>query len=143
MSTRMQTRNGRLAAAAIRTGCLATLCALAVLGSACEQPGPVAGGSVAVLPGATLWVTPAAQRMVVGSEQEFTATRSDERESGRRNATEPRSELIWSIDDEAVATLAVRPDGVAVVTALAPGWLTVTAASGELSGSATVQVAAR
>ncbi len=88
-------------------------------------------------------MTPNVQRMVVGTEQEFTATRSYGQNERDRREAERRSELVWSIDDETVASLAVRGDGVAVVTALAPGWLTVTAASGEISGSATVQVVAR
>ncbi len=141
MSTRTQYWNGRSAAAV--SASLTTLFLLAILGSACEQPGPVAGGFIGDLPTEQVWVTPNVQRMVVGTEQEFTATRSYGQNERDRREAERRSELVWSIDDETVARLAVRGDGVAVVTALAPGWLTVTAASGEISGSATVQVVAR
>ncbi len=134
MSTRAQLQDRRAAAAAIGA-CLATLCAVAILNTACAQPGPVASDPGAVLPGATVWVTPALRSMVVGEEQEFTAT-SNERELPRMSA------ILWSIDDEAVGSLAVRPDGVALVTARAPGWFTVTANMGEISGSVTVQVIA-
>ncbi len=136
MITRAQYWNGRQAAAGIAAA-LATLCVLALLASACEQPGPVATTPI-VLPAATLQVSPAAPRMVVGSQQEFTAIRSD----GRESRTLRMSEVSWSIDDETVGSLAVRPDGVAVVTGRAPGWLMITAWTGEISGSTDVQVVA-
>ncbi len=140
MSTRTEQRNRRSAAAAIGAS-LATLAALAVLSSAGGHPGPgapaPAAAPAAPVPAGMVWVIPAARRMVVGSDQEVTATVPDHPYSERKSA------LAWSIDDQEVATLTVLPGDVARITARAPGWLTITATSGEASGSALVQVLAR
>ncbi len=137
MYTRTQQQDHRAAARAI-AACLATLCTVAVLNTACQQPGPVAAVPY-ILPAVTLRVSPPTPRMVVGSEQAFTATLSD----GRDDRTLHMSEVSWAIDDETVGSLAVRPDGAAVVTARAPGWLMITAWTGDVSGSVDVQVVAR
>lgn len=131
MDTRTQSRTGRHATTLIHIGRLAVLCSLPLLALACDGPSPVASGP-AQDPGAVS-VSPAAIRLAVGDEQEFSAILSDalELQGGK---------VFWSISDGEVATLTVIHDRLAVVTARAPGWAIITATSGVTTGTATIDV---
>lgn len=135
MDTRTQSRTGRHATTLIHVGRLAMLCSLPLLALACDGPSPVASGP-ALDPGAVS-VSPAAIRMAVGDEQEFSAILSEALE------LQGAGKVFWSISDGEVATLTVIRDRLAVVTARSPGWATITATSGVTTGKATIQVEGR
>ncbi len=79
----------------------------------------------------TVTVAAPAEEMTEGDTMQLTATVAPD------NTTDKT--IVWSSDDEAVAT--VNAEG--LVTAVAPGTVTITAACGEATGSATITVKAR
>lgn len=82
---------------------------------------------------ASIVVQPADNKLAVGKTQQFTATGIY---TDGTTATDPGSEVIWSSSSPSVAT--ITPDG--MVSAVAAGNTTITAAIGDISGTAFLTV---
>ncbi|HEV2417194.1 MAG TPA: kelch repeat-containing protein [Terriglobia bacterium] len=79
----------------------------------------------------SLQVTPSAASLTVGDTRQFTAVDS---------LGHPRSDVTWSVSDTSVAT--ITSDSSPILTALAPGQVSLTATDGTVSAQAQVTISA-
>jgi IPT/TIG domain/Bacterial Ig-like domain (group 2)/Galactose oxidase, central domain len=79
----------------------------------------------------SLQVTPAAATMTVGGIQQFTAV---------NNIGSPQTDATWTVSNTSLAT--ISPDGTPVLTAVAPGQVTLTATVGSVSSQAQITILA-